>query len=236
MTILSIVIPVHGNANFTEACLKDLFQLDSNHEIIVVDNGSTDSTAQICEKYLKLSEDNKEKPKFKVIKNETNLGFARACNVGYSQSSSPNIMFLNNDIRVKNNHSDWTSSIVPFCDNYIVGPTAGLIDKNANFIKEIDKIVDGNLYMSGWCLSSSRKNWDRLILPNHEGPFSTEFGLAYFEDDDLSFRAAQLKIPFKITQVPVIHFGRMTSKKIGISHLYKNAQKIFYKKWKDYLK
>ena len=41
---LSIVIPVFGKFNFTRACLSDLFKLPFNHEIIVVDNGSTDET------------------------------------------------------------------------------------------------------------------------------------------------------------------------------------------------
>ena len=42
--ILSIVIPVFNKFNFTKACLSDLSKLSSDHEIIIVDNGSTDET------------------------------------------------------------------------------------------------------------------------------------------------------------------------------------------------
>ena len=42
--ILSICIPVFNKFNFTKSCLKDLEKLPNDHEIIVVDNGSTDET------------------------------------------------------------------------------------------------------------------------------------------------------------------------------------------------
>jgi len=72
---------------------------------------------------------------------------------------------------------------------------------------------------------------DRLVLPDHEGPFSTEFGLAYFEDTDLSFRAKELHITMQAVQVPVVHFGKVTSKKLNTLRLYQPAKKKFIEKW-----
>ena len=122
--ILSIVIPVYNKFNFTKSCLKDLSALPSDHEIIVVDNGSTDETRAS----LEFSDT------IKYIRNEKNFGFAKACNIGYSVSTSNNVLFLNNDIRVKSNFDNWTKSLIDRCDYGLVGPTMGQLDNNLNFI------------------------------------------------------------------------------------------------------
>ncbi len=222
---LSIIIPVFNNANFTKTALTDLIRLKTVCEIIIIDNGSTDNTEDfICELTQRSN-------KIRYVRNKENLGFAKACNIGYYKSISPNVLFLNNDIKVKENHENWVELLLPYCDEYIVGPTGGLLDKNCNFIKETNKIEDGVFYMSGWCLAGSKKIFNRLIINDYLGPFSEEFGKAYFEDTDLSLRATQAQIPFKIQDVPVHHFGKITSKKVGLSLLYPHAQKIFKEKW-----
>jgi GT2 family glycosyltransferase len=92
--------------------------------------------------------------------------------------------------------------------------------------------------MGGWCVASSKQIWSKLIIPRPASDttpvpqvFSEEFGLAYFEDTDLSFRARKLGIPFEVAEVPVVHFGKQTSKQLNTHLLYQNARKIFVKKW-----
>lgn len=220
--ILSIVIPVYNNCNFTKGCLEDLVNLPDDHEIIIVNNASTDNTLEMLSNFSN---------RVSVINNTENLGFAKACNLGYAAAKGENVLFLNNDIRVKSNHNNWTQIMLEHCANYLVSPNGGLIDNLCNFITETTKIVDGNFYLSGWCLASSKANFDKLLINSYVGPFSEEFGIAYFEDTDLSFRATELKMQFKVVDVPVKHFGKMTSKKVGLSSLYVPAQKIFKDKW-----
>ena len=233
--ILSIVIPVWNKWNFTKACLTDLEKLPDDHEIIIVDNGSTDETSQLF--------DNK-----RIIyhRNPDNFGFARACNIGYGLATASNVLFLNNDIRVKSNYTDWTQSLITHCHEALVGPTMGQLDKQFNFVQEANKLLDGNSYMSGWCLAASKDIWHKLEVNRHPGMivtdaynlltdspqiFSEEFGLAYFEDTDLGFRARKLGIPFKVVDVPVVHFGKQTSKQLNTHKLYTVARQIFVKKW-----
>lgn len=228
--ILSIVIPVYNKFNFTKSCLNDLLKLPKNHEIIIVDNASSDET-------LKYFEDNKE---VVYYRNNENLGFAKACNIGYGLSTSPNVLFLNNDIRVQSNHENWTSELIKYCSYGLVGPTMGQLDNNLNFIQEANRILPGKSYMSGWCLASSKDVWAKLAVPR-KGPlkfhgtppqiFSEEFGIAYFEDTDLSFRARQLDIKMQVVDIPVVHFGKQTSKQLNTYQLYTSARKIFVKKW-----
>lgn len=231
----SIIIPVYNNYNFTKACLKDLSKLSYEYEVIVVDNASDDNTINLD----KLPSIDLPR-RFKLIKSGINEGFARGNARGYEVAEGEYILFLNNDIRVSTNHELWIEDLLHAAeDGSLVGPTAGLLDNDLNFIKEtnvldiLPMVGTGHNYMSGWCLCAKKTIFDKLILNGCTGPFSYEFGLAYFEDTDLSFRAKELCISFKIVHVPVTHFGKMTSKKIGINHLYVNAKSIFVKKWKN---
>jgi GT2 family glycosyltransferase len=241
--VLSIVIPVWNKSHFTKACLQDLGKLPDDHEIVLIDNGSTDDTNEIVLKMAELPE-----LYYKMAYKNTgvNLGFAKACNIGYGMSTAPNVLFLNNDIRVRSNHTDWTKSLLEHCATSLVGPTMGQLDNDLNFVQEDNKELPGKSYMSGWCLASSKENFDKLrvvrdpLLIHEHGDytvrpppqiFSEEFGLAYFEDTDLSFRARQLGIPFKVIEVPVVHFGKQTSVQLNVHKLYNAARQIFVKKW-----
>jgi GT2 family glycosyltransferase len=233
--VLSIVIPVYNKYNFTKSCLNDLSHLPADHEIIVVDNGSVDETQGALQ-------DNKG---IVYQRNDVNLGFAKACNIGYGLATAPNVLFLNNDIRVKSDKDTWTQSLLKYCPYALVGPTMGQLDPKFNFIQEADQALPGLSYMSGWCLASSKEIWKKLEIPRHPGfiltdcktvydcpqIFSEEFGLAYFEDTDLSFRAKKLDIQMEVVKIPVVHFGKQTSKQLNIHQLYSNAKSIFTNKW-----
>lgn len=225
--ILSIVIPVFNKYAFTKSCLNDLVKLPDNHEIIIIDNGSSDETQKELENYDKVI----------YYRNDENRGFAAACNKGYSLSSSDNVLFLNNDIRVKSNYENWTSPLIEKCNDGLVGPTMGQLDNNLNFVQEANKLLSGKSYMSGWCLAASKNIWEKLkikrpAIKTDMVPqiFSEDF-FCYFEDTDLSFRARKLGINMFVVDVPVVHFGKQSSKQLNTYQLYTKARQIFVKKW-----
>lgn len=219
--ILSIVIPVYNKFNFTKSCLNDLSKLSNGHQIVVVDNGSSDETQSQLQNSKEIT----------YHRNKENEGFARACNLGYTISIAPNVLFLNNDIRVKSDYQEWTSHLIRWCPYGLVGPTMGQLDSQLNFMQEANRSLPGKSYMSGWCLASSKNIWEKLKINDYMGPFSEEFGLAYFEDTDISFRAKQQDIPMQVVDIPVVHFGKQTSKQLNTHQLYKQAREIFIKKW-----
>ena len=90
--LVSIVIPVYGQLEYTKQCLRSLYACSSSvdFEVIVVDNGSHDETAA----FLAWAQ---AKYGIRVIRNETNLGFAKACNQGSAVARGPFLLFLNND-------------------------------------------------------------------------------------------------------------------------------------------
>ena len=220
---LSICVLAYGKVNFSLSCLQDLCKLPEDHEILVLNNNSPDDTHEKLKDY----------PRIKYYNSNVNLGFAGGQNFLYSKTSAPNVMFLNNDIRVKSDFESWTQPIIDLCSEGLVGPTMGMLDSHLNFVKESDSYLDGpHSYMSGWCLSSSKDNFDKLVINNYLGPFSEEFGLAYFEDTDLSFRSRTLGIATILVDVPVVHFGKISSRQINTRDLYLKAKDIFTKKWK----
>lgn len=86
----SIIIPLFNRVDLTVACLRALAAntADVDHEIVLVDNASTDTTSSLLSE---LSGD------VKVIRNAENLGFATACNQGARAAASDRLVFLNND-------------------------------------------------------------------------------------------------------------------------------------------
>lgn len=225
--VLAVVIPVWNNWSYTKKAIQDLSNLPEDHIVIIVDNGSTDETISL------VGNDN-----LIIHRNGENLGFAKACNIGFSIAKSlgfENVMFLNNDIKVLHSHASWTQPLLTAArKGSIVGPTVGCLDSNLGFVCESSKWPSrGYGYLSGWNITASVTVWNQLILDGHDGPFSTEFGIAYFEDTDMGLRAREQKIPCEVVPVPVNHFGKATSKKLGLSGLYQHAMPIFINKWKD---
>lgn len=246
---LSIVIPVYNNWNFTKTCLKDLANLPDDHEVILVDNGSTDTTRKSTELWDMRgiitvdcihpdhpSLSGTDRPwNLRCKRNKENLGFSKACNQGFMLASGDYVLFLNNDIKVKSDFATWTQALIHKAEETggLVGPTGGLLDDKLNFVKETNKKVGGNFYMSGWCLCAKREVFQSLVLDSNEfkGPFTEEFGIAYFEDTDLGFRAEEAGVSMEIVSVPVMHFGKMTSRKINLTELYLGAKIKFINKW-----
>jgi glycosyltransferase involved in cell wall biosynthesis len=87
----SVVIPAYNSENFVERAVKSVInQTVSADELIVVDDGSTDSTASIVEKIAQSN------PQVKLIKQQNKLvGAAR--NNGIKHAESEFIAFLDSD-------------------------------------------------------------------------------------------------------------------------------------------
>lgn len=84
---LSIIIPVYNEANFLRRCLDSVYANDEV-EVIIVDDGSTDGSFEICQEY--------EDKGFKLIQNE-HSGVSVARNTGIQLAEGEYITFLDSD-------------------------------------------------------------------------------------------------------------------------------------------
>jgi GT2 family glycosyltransferase len=91
LTRTSIVVPVHNRVALTrqcvDACLSTYGHSDEV-EVIVVDDGSNDSTADLLSGY---------KGRLRVVSHAQSEGFAASCNDGAAEASGEYVLFLNND-------------------------------------------------------------------------------------------------------------------------------------------
>src|SRR3954447_25829313 len=85
---LSVVIPVHNGGRDFEHCLRRLRDsLQDEHELIVVDDGSTDGSGALAESLGAV-----------VLRNAMPMGPASARNAGAKAASAPLIFFLDADV------------------------------------------------------------------------------------------------------------------------------------------
>ncbi|MFH8038724.1 MAG: glycosyltransferase family 2 protein [Candidatus Aenigmatarchaeota archaeon] len=92
--LVSIIIPVYNSEDFIkDALLSAINQTYKNIEIIVIDDGSTDSTSEIVQKIIK------DNPARKIIyyRNDKNRGVSYSRNLGIKISKGKYIAFLDGD-------------------------------------------------------------------------------------------------------------------------------------------
>jgi len=94
---VSVITPNYNGFNFLKNYFKSLNQeKDLIHEIIIIDNGSTDGSINLIKEIANDSIFN-----IKLIENKTNLGFAKAVNQGINIASSEYVFLLNNDVEIE---------------------------------------------------------------------------------------------------------------------------------------
>jgi GT2 family glycosyltransferase len=89
---VSVVIVVWNAKKYVVECLESLREHCArvSSEVIVVDNASTDGSAEVVAERF---------PEFKLIRNPENFGFAKANNIGIAQSSGDYVCLVNSDVK-----------------------------------------------------------------------------------------------------------------------------------------
>lgn len=91
MLKFSVIIPVYNVEDYLVRCLSSVLSQDADdYELILVDDGSTDSSGRICDKYAA------ENPNIRVIHQE-NGGLGAARNTGIENASGEYLLFVDSD-------------------------------------------------------------------------------------------------------------------------------------------
>ncbi|HLX69108.1 MAG TPA: glycosyltransferase family 2 protein [Verrucomicrobiae bacterium] len=105
---VSIIIVSWNARDYLKQCLESLTPAVCRYpmEIIVVDNASSDGSPELVENSF---------PRVRLIRNSTNLGFARGNNLGIRSSGGRYLCLVNSDIKVL---PDCISRLVDYCEQH----------------------------------------------------------------------------------------------------------------------
>lgn len=91
MPLFSIIIPVYNSQEYLRSCLESIrCQKMGDYEVILVDDGSSDSSLAVCREYHEMD------PRFIVI-TQANAGTSAARNTGIRHASGHYLTFIDND-------------------------------------------------------------------------------------------------------------------------------------------
>lgn len=129
--LVTVYIPCRNYANFLEQSINSVVnQLYTNWELFIIDEGSTDGSIKIANKYL-----NKFPKKLKVIKNDNPIGLQKIAN---------NILGLSNGkYMVRLDADDWfdESALLLMVSKLENSPKAGLVYGNYYYTDENGEII-----------------------------------------------------------------------------------------------
>jgi len=243
----SIIIPVFNNPDYIKQYLDVLYTVTPNHlfELIIVNNASMDGTKKFLNEFAKTH------PNVKVIHNQENLGFAKACNQGARAAKGKYLVFLNNDtIPLK----DWLEEMLKIIETEknvgIVGSKL-LYPNNtiqhagvaiADFLQSICpyhihrkspadapevNVVKDYQAVTGACMLIPKELFDRL------GGFDEGF-LNGYEDVDLCFQVREAGYRVVYTPKSVLYHFESISE--GRFKAEKENEKRLQEKWAGKIK
>ena len=241
LTSLSIIIVSFNACADLGRCLESLHAArpSAQHEILVVDNASTDGSADTARRW----------PDVKVIEAGANLGFARANNIGIRASDGANILLLNSDTIVPAGAIDhMIAELEAHGDVAVIGPR--LVDASGraelsfgrmigplNEFRQKRRVRSGAVetltrtrhepdWVSGACLLVRRADAEAV------GGLDERYFM-YTEDVDFcaAIRARGRRILFT-PDVEVVHLrGRSAASAPAATHEhYRRSQVAFYEK------
>ena len=104
---VSVIIPIYNSEKYLRRCIDSVLnQMFGDYEILLIDDGSTDCSSEICEKYSEKSS------KIKVI-HKPNGGVSSACNLGIDNSSGKYLMFCDSDDYVE---PEWIETLHQYAE------------------------------------------------------------------------------------------------------------------------
>ena len=244
---VAVVILTWNALAFSKKCLRALRQTTDHPawRVVVVDNGSTDGTVQWLSGLDWIT----------LIRNGSNLGFTRGCNIGIAACRpDEDVVLMNNDVivadrtwLVRMQDAAYSAPDVGVVGTRIVDGEGVMIHSGAFMQpitlrgqqmagaeldvnqcardREVESVVFAQAYIRRDCL-------DRVGLLD-------ERLFAYFEDSDFCLRAhrADLKVLCSGTFRPPVHYQSTSTRenKVDFWTIYNRSQKVFRGQWARWL-
>lgn len=237
----SVVIPCFNGVELTRRCLESLLtQTERPDEILIVDNGSHDATADLAGEFG---------PPVRVLRQPRNLGFAGGVNAGLAAAAGEELLVLNNDtcaapnllaeLRRALHGAPGVGAAAPV-SNHVKGEArlaVGDFGASAAGRRRLaDQLASAPLVqdvetLAGLCLLFRRSTLDEV------GVFDERFGHGNFEDDDLCLRLRLQGYRLVVARRAFLHHeGHATFKAMGLDIGAQLQQRLqqFHAKWAEH--
>ena len=199
---ISIIVPVYNCEKYISSCIKSILsQTYRNIELILVDDGSTDSSADICRSFINSSDIHIQ------LISKPNGGVSSARNTGIAAASGKYIMFIDSDDTVDKHicseliaSSEASSALMSLCGYSFVNfkadgssssknmlPTCNDIHSLSEFKESYPSMFFNRIY-----LSSCAKLYLRSLISDNNLCFDEEHSLG----EDLLFVHKYLEVIF----------------------------------------
>ena len=240
---VSVVVVTYNNLVFTRMCLGTVLGNTDwgNFEVIVIDNASTDGTAE----YLR--EVASRNAWVRVVINRENRGFAAANNQGLGLATGDVLVLLNNDTMVP---PGWLGGLVGHLEDSAVGCVGAVTNRIGNEAEvEAEYRTYGEMlrFAAGraeahrgerfeirtpcmFCLAMRRDVYERV------GPIDERYEVGMLEDDDYAMRVRAAGLGVVCAEdVFVHHFGQASFGELFASGKYgeliERNRRRFEEKW-----
>jgi glycosyltransferase involved in cell wall biosynthesis len=232
---ISIIVPVYNAEKYLAKCIDSvLSQSYTNFELLLIDDGSTDSGGQICDDYAK--KDNR----IKVI-HQKNAGVSAARNHGIRESKGDYICFIDADDWVNIDYLETYISVIKlhFPDFIISGYTYDFISskktieysippRNAYTQEEISVLLP-ELHNNALLVSIWSKFFKKSIINNYSLQFDETIN--YWEDTVFCWNFLLHVKSISVIENAGYHYRKddsdsLTKKKYSFDHWFRIAQKV----------
>ena len=209
---ISIVIPVYNAEKYLDACLSSILKQEMHsYEVILVDDGSTDSSPLICERYSATDS------RFRTV-HKPNGGVSSARNAGISLAQGEYVMFVDSDDSLVPDALSVLSSLTAERPDIVVGgfniyqgeiPYGTIIPFDSEFFPSagMTEFFDATMHRFGELF---RGPWAKLyrssVIKKHSLRFDEK--LSYAEDKLFVYHFMNKVTSAAAVDVPVYEYFR----------------------------
>ncbi len=245
--LVSVIIPVYGNLDYTLRCLASIASHPPHaaFEVIVVDDCSPDKSWEVLSQKVK---------GLRLLRNNNNEGFIRSCNNGAKAAQGHYLYFLNNDTEVT---EGWLDALLSTFSDF---PGTGLAGSKLVYPDGSLQEAGGIIWNDGSASNFGRFQDPRLPLFNYArevdycsgasimvsktlfeelGGFDPFYSPAYCEDSDLALKIRDkgLRVIYQPLSMIFHHEGVTsgTDTSQGVkTYQVENTRKLF-ERWQERL-
>lgn len=184
MPIVSVIIPVYNAQSFLDICLSSVSkQTYSNLEILVVNDGSTDDSLSICQKWV-------DKDSRFILINKPNGGVSSARNMALLKATGDYFLFLDSDDYLEKNMIEKLLGMISETGSQVAFAGIRLFDNQHSVISHAftDVVISDEMAIrqcyqkASWILAIWGKLFSRASLCNDSGLILFDESLSIGED------------------------------------------------------